>query len=104
MALVRGVRRPSIPLPAGKSVRYLTVMPRLSRKPPVYSKVSVKSQTVLPRAVRETLGVKAGDTIRYRMIDEGVLIDKAPPSEADDPFAAFSEWSGAADDKAYADL
>jgi len=79
-------------------------MPRSARQPAVYSRVSVKSQTVLPRAVRARLGVKPGDTLRYRLTDAGVLIDKAPPHDADDPFAAFSEWSGAADEAAYADL
>ena len=69
-----------------------------------YSKVSTKSQTVLPRPVRQKLGVKPGDTLRYRMTDQGVLLDKAPVPEADDPFAAFSEWSGEADERAYADL
>jgi antitoxin PrlF len=72
-------------------------------KSAVFSKVSVKSQTVIPNAVRERLGLKPGDTLRYRLVEAGVLIDKAP-AEADDPFAAFSEWSGAADEKAYADL
>ncbi len=42
-------------------------------------------------------------TLRYRVTREGVLLDKASPAE-DDPFAAFSEWSGAADENAYADL
>ena len=78
-------------------------MNRRTPKPTAFSKVSVKSQTVLPREVREELGVKPGDTLRYRLTADGVLIDKAP-AEADDPFAAFSEWSGAADEKAYADL
>lgn len=78
-------------------------MPRAAVKQTSFSKVSVKSQTVLPRAVRAKLGVKPGDTLRYRLTDEGVLIDKAP-TEADDPFAAFSEWSSEADEKAYAKL
>jgi len=69
----------------------------------MFSKVSVKSQTVLPREVRAKLGVKPGDTLRYRLTDDGVLIDKAP-NEADDPFATFSEWSSEADEKAYAKL
>lgn len=77
-------------------------MLRSSAKP-AYSKVSVKSQTVLPSIVRERLGVRPGDTLRYRLTDAGVLIDKAPAGE-DDPFATFSEWSSAADEKAYADL
>ncbi|HET7805372.1 MAG TPA: AbrB/MazE/SpoVT family DNA-binding domain-containing protein [Pseudolabrys sp.] len=68
-----------------------------------FSKVSVKSQTVLPREVRARLGIKPGDTLRYRLTEQGVLIDKAP-AESDDPFASFSEWSSEADQKAYAKL
>jgi antitoxin PrlF len=78
-------------------------MPPLSRQVNAFSRLSVKSQTVLPRVVRETLGVRPGDTLRYRLTREGVLIDKAPASD-DDPFATFSEWSGDADERAYADL
>jgi antitoxin PrlF len=71
----------------------------------VYSRVSVKSQTVLPKQVREALGVGPGDTVRYRITDKGVLIDKARVvHETDDPFAAFGEWAGAADSEAYDDL
>lgn len=73
------------------------------RSPASFSKVSVKSQTVIPRVVRERLGLQAGDKLRYRMTEDGVLIDKAP-TEADDPFAAFGEWSSEADEKAYAGL
>jgi AbrB family looped-hinge helix DNA binding protein len=36
-----------------------------------YSKVSVKSQTVLPRAIRSRLGIKPGDTLRYRVVEQG---------------------------------
>jgi antitoxin PrlF len=79
-------------------------MKRPTRLPSVFSEVSVKSQTVIPREVRERLQLKAGDTLRYRLTAEGVLLDKAPASDTDDPFAAFSEWSGEADEKAYGDL
>jgi antitoxin PrlF len=79
-------------------------MTRQTRKPAAYSKVSVKSQTVIPREVRERLALKPGDTLRYRVTDDGVLLDKAPANETDDPFAAFSEWSSAADEKAYGGL
>jgi len=74
------------------------------KKPAVFSKVSAKSQTVIPRAVRERLGLKTGDTLRYRVTAAGILLDKAPSSDADDPFAAFPEWAGEADEKAYAGL
>jgi antitoxin PrlF len=66
--------------------------------------VSVKSQTVIPREVRERLALKPGDTLRYRVTEDGVLLDKASTNETDDPFAAFSEWSSAADEKAYGGL
>jgi len=79
-------------------------MNRQSRPPSSFSKVSVKSQTVIPREVRERLGLKPGDMLRYRLTDKGVLLDKAPANEADDLFATFSEWSNAADEKAYGSL
>jgi len=79
-------------------------MNRQTRLPSAFSKVSVKSQTVIPREVRELLRLKPGDTLRYRLTDEGILLDKAPANEADDPFAGFSEWSGGADEKAYGGL
>lgn len=79
-------------------------MNRQTPKPTHFSKVSVKSQTVIPRAVREQLKLKPGDTLRYRLTDEGVLLDKAPMTDADDPFAAFSEWASDADEKAYGNL
>ena len=78
-------------------------MSRSSRQSAAFSKISVKSQTVIPREVREQLKLKPGDTLRYRITDDGILLDKA--SEAgDDPFAAFSEWTSEADEKAYGGL
>jgi len=79
-------------------------MNRQTRAPTAFSKVSVKSQTVIPREVRKRLALKPGDTLRYRVTDNGVLLDKAPPNEVDDPFVAFSEWSSEADEKAYGGL
>lgn len=70
----------------------------------VYSKLSVKSQTVLPREVREKLRVKPGDRLRYVIDDQGIRIEKDDARIEDDPFAAFGEWSSEADDDAYADL
>jgi len=79
-------------------------MNRQVHTPSAFSKVSVKSQTVIPRAVRKRLGLKPGDRLRYRLTENGVLLDKAPPNETDDPFASFSEWSSEADEKAYGNL
>jgi AbrB family looped-hinge helix DNA binding protein len=78
-------------------------MNRPTRLPASFSKVSVKSQTVLPRDVRAKLGIKPGDTLRYRLTEDGVLLDKAP-ADTDEPFAAFTEWASEADEKAYGKL
>ncbi len=56
------------------------------------------------RKVRERPPPKRREMPRYRMTDEGVLLDKTPANEADDPFATFSEWSNDADEKAYGGL
>jgi antitoxin PrlF len=78
-------------------------MARISRQPAAFSKVSVKGRTVIPLAVRERLRLKTGDTLRYRVTDEGILLDKETEA-GDEPFAAFSEWSSEADEKAYGSL
>ncbi len=38
------------------------------------SSITIKGQTTLPKAVRDSLDVKAGDKVRYVILDEGVLI------------------------------
>ena len=77
-------------------------MNRISRRPAAFSKISVKSQTVIPREVREQWKLKPGDTLRYRLTNDGILLDKA--AEAGDPFATSSEWTSETDERAYADL
>lgn len=66
------------------------------------SKLSSKAQTVVPREIRERLGLRPGDTVRYRETKAGIVIDKRP--EDDDPFAEFSEWASPEDDEAFKDL
>jgi antitoxin PrlF len=66
------------------------------------AKLSSKHQIVVPRDVRERLHLAPGDELQFRLTDAGVTLEKAPSE--DDPFAAFHEWSSAADDEAYADL
>jgi antitoxin PrlF len=78
-------------------------LPRPSQKS-VVSKVSVKSQTVLPREVRERLGIGPGDRLRYLFDADGIRIEKETRGEDDDPFIAFTEWASPADDEAYGDL
>lgn len=70
----------------------------------VTAKLSVKSQAVVPREVRERLGVGPGDRLRYIIDESGVRLEKDVRPDQEDPFASFIEWSSAADDEAYADL
>jgi antitoxin PrlF len=70
----------------------------------VTSKLTSKAQTVVPKAVRERLGLKPGDAVRYVFEGDRVLIERARTEAEDDPFAAFTEWAGEADDKAYSSL
>jgi antitoxin PrlF len=67
------------------------------------STITSKSQTVIPRPVREKLGLRPGDRLRYVETVQGIVIEKARIVE-DDPFATFAEWSSDADERAYADL
>ena len=43
------------------------------------SSITVKGQTTLPKAVRDSLDVKPGDKVRYVFLDEGVLIMPVRP-------------------------
>jgi antitoxin PrlF len=76
---------------------------------PLTAKVSSKAQTVLPKPVREKLGVKPGDTVRFRETNEGVVIEKVeelvyPDDWGGDPFASFTEWATPEEDDAWKDL
>jgi antitoxin PrlF len=78
-------------------------MNRISRQPEAFSKVSIKRQTVIPRQVCDRLKPKPDDTLRYRLTDDGILIDKATTA-VDDPFTTFSEWTSDTDERAYSRL
>jgi len=49
------------------------------------SKIFANSATTLPKPVRDALGVKAGDRVRYVISEKGVHIEKvqAAPETAD---------------------
>lgn len=70
----------------------------------VHSRVSSKGQTVIPKAVREKLGLKTGDLIRFKVGAKGtVTIDKVRGGE-DGPFIAFDEWTSDEDEELYGRL
>ena len=75
----------------------------------ITSRLTSKAQTTVPQAVRNALGVKAGDELAYVIEADRVIVTKAPkpppprPTE-EDPFVLFDEWSSEADRWAYEDL
>jgi antitoxin PrlF len=70
----------------------------------VNSRLTTKSQTVIPKAVREKMGLKPGDFVRYQLEGDKVVIERATPDADEDPFALSTEWGGEADEKAYRSL
>ena len=45
------------------------------------SKIFANGSTTLPKPVREALGVKAGDRLRYVMSEKGVHVVRVPSDE-----------------------
>ena len=68
------------------------------------SRLTSKAQTVIPKTVREKLGLKPGDLLRYIEENNRIVIEKVRGETEDDPFATFTEWSSEADERAYKDL
>jgi len=70
----------------------------------ITSRITSKAQTTVPKAVREALRVRAGDSLAYRIERGRVVVTKAGGAPADDPFAVFDEWNSENDRRAYEDL
>ncbi len=71
----------------------------------VTSGLGVKGRTVVPKEVREALGVGPGDQIGYAIQGGRVILSaiKRPLAE-DSPFACFDEWASEADTEGYASI
>ena len=67
------------------------------------SRLGVKAQVVVPKRVRDVLGLKPGDEFAFVIHGREVKLVRAPAA-GDDPFACFTEWASEADRKGYADL
>ena len=65
------------------------------------ARVSSKAQLVLPKRIREKLGVAPGDTVRFVERDGSIVIERLPRTPFEDPFALFDEWSSPADIEAF---
>jgi antitoxin PrlF len=70
----------------------------------ITARLSAKAQTVIPKAIRDQLGVGPGDVIVFEVRDGEVVLRPLRRPSSDDPFAVFHEWSSAADEDAYRDL
>lgn len=71
----------------------------------ITSKITSKAQTTIPQPVRAALHLREGDEVVYQIDGDRAVISKAKaPGVAEDPFAAFSEWSSDADRQGYADF
>jgi antitoxin PrlF len=68
------------------------------------STLTSKSQTVIPKEIRQKMGLKPGDHIRYRVKGDKVEIEKLNDTSEFDPFSSFTEWSSPADEQAFSQL
>ena len=80
---------------SGKENPYLADM--------IEGRITAKSQTTIPRAVRTALGVGPGDSVRYEIRGKEVVMKRAPAKAQRKPdiflanFSTFTEWSSDAD-------
>lgn len=88
--------RRAAPLATGKEISYAV--------PVITSRLTSKAQTTIPQPVREALRLREGDELGYAIEEGRVILTKAAPGRAEDPFGTFSEWETEADAKAYARL
>jgi AbrB family looped-hinge helix DNA binding protein len=70
----------------------------------IRSKLSSTSRVVVPKAVREAIGVGPGDLIVFDVREGEIIARRAPEATHDDPFAVFSGWTGPSDAEAHDDL
>ena len=73
----------------------------------VFSKITAKAQTTVPKEVRAALGIKPGDTIVYRINKGKVTVAKAEPLDRaylKSLESTLSEWASDEDAAAYDNL
>jgi antitoxin PrlF len=73
----------------------------------VFSKLTTKSQTTVPKEVRKALGAKPGDMLVYRIAKGRVTLARAEPLDRaylKSLETTLSEWDSPEDAAAYDDL
>ena len=71
------------------------------------NRITSKGRTTVPKAVRDSLGLKEGDELAFLPEPDGgrfYLVGAEQPAVVDDPFAAVEEWASDADTRGYAGL
>lgn len=71
------------------------------------SRISSKGQIILPKKIRENLGLRPGDPVAYELGEGVAILRKAEPLDVEYHRAlkeTLSEWSSPADDEAFRDL
>ena len=74
---------------------------------PMTSRLTSKAQTTIPKAVRDKLDLRPGDSLVYEIERDLVRIRKLPTVDVAYLHAlqaTLSEWDSPEDDEAYADL
>ena len=62
----------------------------------IHSRITAKSQTTIPRAVREALGIGPGDELAYEIRNGEVTLKAAVRNSRDmflSNFSTFTEWT-----------
>lgn len=74
----------------------------------ISSRLTSKGQATIPKAIREELGLRAGDRISFRVESGRVEIERIAPIDLEFAKAQESglaeEWLAAEDEAAYEDL
>ncbi len=73
----------------------------------LFSRLSSKGQVTLPKEVRDQIGAKPGDTIRYEVEDGVVILKRAEPFDIAFHAAlsqTLDEWNTPQDKEAFRDL
>jgi len=71
------------------------------------SKLSANGQVTIPKEIRETLGLQAGDTLAYEIHNGTVTLKRVAPFDTAFHAALSStldEWTTPEDDEAFRDL
>lgn len=71
---------------------------------PVTSRLSSRSETVIPKPIRDRLGIGPGDLIAFEERAGEIVIRPVRAPLGEDLFGTFTEWAGAEDEDAYGGL